>query len=61
MPVYRGGDGLTVTINTNDLVVGDIIQINGGNRIPGDCVLLEGTDVATDESAMTGEPEQVEK
>lgn len=30
-------------------------------RIPCDCVLVEGTDIATDESAMTGEPEQVEK
>ncbi len=30
-------------------------------RIPADCVLIEGTDIATDESAMTGEPEQVEK
>lgn len=30
-------------------------------RIPTDCILLSGTDVATDESAMTGEPEQVEK
>lgn len=30
-------------------------------RVPCDCILLEGTDVATDESSMTGEPEQVEK
>ena len=30
-------------------------------RIPGDSVLVAGTDVATDESSMTGEPEQVEK
>jgi len=30
-------------------------------RIPCDCILIEGTDIATDESAMTGEPEQVEK
>jgi magnesium-transporting ATPase (P-type) len=30
-------------------------------RIPADCVLLEGTDVAVDESGLTGEPEQVDK
>jgi magnesium-transporting ATPase (P-type) len=30
-------------------------------RIPADCVLISGTDIACDESAMTGEPEQVEK
>lgn len=30
-------------------------------KVPADCVLIDGTDVATDESAMTGEPEQVDK
>ncbi len=30
-------------------------------RIPADCVLLDGTDFAADESGLTGEPEQLEK
>lgn len=30
-------------------------------RIPADCILVSGTDVAADEAALTGEPEQVEK
>jgi magnesium-transporting ATPase (P-type) len=30
-------------------------------RIPADCLLLEGIDVSTDEAAMTGEPDQMEK
>lgn len=30
-------------------------------RIPADCILLEGTDISCDESAMTGEPEHMEK
>ena len=30
-------------------------------RIPADCVIIDGTDLASDESAMTGEPEQVDK
>ena len=30
-------------------------------RIPADCLLLEGTDIAADESGLTGEPEQLEK
>jgi Ca2+-transporting ATPase len=30
-------------------------------KIPADCVLIDSTDIATDESSMTGEPEQVEK
>ena len=42
-------------------MVGDIIKIESGMRIPSDCILIEGTDIATDESAMTGEPEQMDK
>lgn len=30
-------------------------------KIPADCVLINSTDVAADESSMTGEPDQVEK
>ncbi len=42
-------------------MVGDIIKIESGMKVPADCILIEGTDISTDESAMTGEPEQVEK
>jgi Ca2+-transporting ATPase len=61
LPVFRGNEGLTQTLSVNDLVVGDLIKIEAGGRVPADCVLIEGTDFATDESTMTGEPEQVEK
>lgn len=30
-------------------------------RIPADCIVLESIDISTDESAMTGEPDQMEK
>ena len=55
--VYRGGEGDTRTISIDHLLVGDIIQIMAGMSIPADCILVEGTDVACDESAMTGEPD----
>ena len=48
---------MTQTIPVTDLVVGDIIKLEQGMRIPADCVLLEGIDISTDESAMTGEPD----
>lgn len=48
---------MTQTLLNYDLVVGDVIKLEQGMRIPADCVLIEGTDIATDESAMTGEPE----
>jgi P-type E1-E2 ATPase len=53
----RGGKGLTKTIPVSELVVGDVIKIEQGMRIPADCIVIEDMDIATDESAMTGEPE----
>lgn len=50
-----------MTISTDDLVVGDVVQLNQGDRVPTDCILIASTDFATDESPLTGEPEQVEK
>ena len=61
IPAFRGGEGLTTTLINSDLLVGDVIKIEAGMRIPCDSILIEGTDIATDESAMTGEPEQVDK
>jgi Ca2+-transporting ATPase len=52
---------MTKTIPVSELVVGDIIMIEQGMRIPADCVVIESMDLQTDESAMTGEPEQMEK
>jgi P-type E1-E2 ATPase len=57
VPCLRGGKGLTKTIPVSELVVGDVIKIEQGMRIPADCIVIEDMDIATDESAMTGEPE----
>jgi P-type Ca2+ transporter type 2B len=57
IPVFRGSEGLTQTIHNQDIVVGDVIKLESGMRVPCDCILIEGTDIQTDESAMTGEPE----
>jgi P-type E1-E2 ATPase len=61
IPTFRGSEGLTQTLPIQDLVVGDLIKIESGARVAADCILIESTDFATDESALTGEPEQVEK
>lgn len=57
VPTFRGRYGDTITINTEELVVGDVIQLMQGNRIPCDCLLITSTDFAADESPLTGEPE----
>jgi len=45
----RGQHGTTSPVINWDLVVGDIINIEAGMRIPADCVLIEGLDVVVDE------------
>lgn len=59
--VYRGGNGSTKTIPVTELQVGDIFKIEQGMRIPADALLISGTDISCDESAMTGEPDHLEK
>jgi P-type E1-E2 ATPase len=59
--VFRGSEGLTSTLDISELVAGDIIKIEQGMKIPADCILLDGIDISCDESAMTGEPDQMEK
>jgi len=59
--VFRGSEGLTSTLDVSELVAGDIIKIEQGMKIPADCILLDGIDISCDESAMTGEPDQMEK
>ncbi len=59
--VFRGGEGLTQTLGGEELVVGDLVKIEQGMKVPADCILISGTDVSCDESAMTGEPDNVDK
>lgn len=46
--VYRGGYGVVHAISVRDLVVGDVIDVQQGDRIPADCVLLDETNIAVD-------------
>lgn len=48
--VIRGQYGLAQPCKVLNLVVGDIILIETGMRIPADCILLDGMDVVVDES-----------
>lgn len=45
----RGQYGILKSISVYELVVGDVFLVETGNRIPADCILIEGTDVTVDE------------
>ena len=57
--VLRAGEEKTV--NVDDLHAGDIVQIKTGMDIPVDAILIRGSGVTTDESAMTGEQDEMKK
>lgn len=47
--VYRGTMGSVIQIPIRDLVVGDIIEVNQGDRVPADCILIDEMNITVDE------------
>lgn len=56
---YR--DGQLRVIDAAKLVTDDIIELEAGDRIPADCVILRASGFYADEAMLTGESEAVEK
>lgn len=54
-------DGIEKTINSSDLVPGDIMLIAEGVKVPADGVVLRASTLCVDESSLTGEAEGVWK
>jgi P-type Ca2+ transporter type 2C len=48
-------------IDTAELVLGDVVILNAGDRVPADLRLLEAASLRAEESALTGESAPVEK
>lgn len=38
------------TVDSEELVVGDLIELESGDTVPADCLLVEGQDLATNEA-----------
>lgn len=54
-------DGTTATIESIELVYGDIIHLENGDKIPADARLISAIELQLEESALTGESEPVRK
>ncbi|MFH2054632.1 MAG: cation-translocating P-type ATPase, partial [bacterium] len=54
-------DGSLQEISARELVPGDIVLLEQGNLVPADCRLLEAVNLRTQEAALTGESEPIDK
>ena len=54
-------DGISITIPSREIVVGDILVIQEGDRIPADAKIIESNDFLVDESLLSGESEPISK
>ncbi|XP_038065477.1 sodium/potassium-transporting ATPase subunit alpha-3-like [Patiria miniata] len=53
--VFR--DGAWSSLNATEVVVGDIVEVKGGDRIPADIRVIEARSLKVDNSSLTGESE----
>ena len=54
-------DGEVKQIPAGEVLVGDVLELTAGDKIPADCLYLEGSKLKTNEAAMTGEPIDIAK
>ncbi|MBD9837191.1 cation-translocating P-type ATPase [Enterococcus faecium] len=54
-------DGKVTTVESEQLVVGDILVLESGDAVSADARLIEASQLRVEESALTGESEAVEK
>ncbi|MCW3985424.1 MAG: cation-translocating P-type ATPase [Candidatus Bathyarchaeota archaeon] len=54
-------NGKEVLVSAKEVVPGDIVLLESGDRVPADCRLIEVVELRTDEAVLTGESTQVGK
>ena len=54
-------DGERITIDSRDLVMGDVVIFDSGDKVPADIRVTHAESLMVDESVLTGESEGVEK
>ncbi len=61
MQVVAFRDGKEEKVHFDDIKVGDIVKIKAGMNIPVDGIIIKSSGVAVNESAMTGESDELKK
>ncbi|RTE74275.1 hypothetical protein BHE90_011288 [Fusarium euwallaceae] len=51
----------TCVVSVNDILVGDLLLLKAGDVVPADGILIDGSGIACDESALTGESDLIRK
>jgi P-type Ca2+ transporter type 2C len=51
-------NGKTLNLRTQCLLVGDVVELNAGDKVPCDGVIIKGADVVCNESTLTGESDE---
>lgn len=54
-------NGVIERINPVDIVVGDVVVLQSGDAIPADCIICDHNEVKSNESSLTGEPDDLKK
>lgn len=57
--VFRAG--AISRINPKDICVGDILVLQAGDSVPADCIVCDNERCLSNESALTGEPDDIKK
>jgi sodium/potassium-transporting ATPase subunit alpha len=53
-------DGVEIQLPASELVVGDLVLLKYGNKVPADIRIIEAHDLKFDKSMLTGESESIE-
>ena len=52
-------DGARKQVNSSALVIGDIVEINNGDNIPADIVIIKCNEMKVNNASLTGESEDL--
>jgi len=48
-------DGMKTTVHAREIVLGDLVEVKGGDQIPADIRIISSNSMKVDNSSLTGE------